>query len=286
MKQHHIRSYAKINLHLRVMSRRDDGFHDLETIFQEIDLYDDLHFQPTGHPGITLETDAGNIPVDRRNLIIRAAERLNGIQGCRITLEKRIPMGAGLGGGSSNAACTLVALNRIWQTGWNEKQLAAMALELGSDVPFFLNGGLALARGRGEQLSFLTAKPDYCGLLIYPNFAISTAWVFQNLKKNLTIKSKKTTLIDFNTFFDRPDVWQQHFSNDLEETVFAAHPELKEIRDRLTASNAFYVRMSGSGSTIFALFEDQKQAVAARSHYDRFQNFIFKPVYRIHRSLH
>ncbi len=276
-------SCAKINLHLRVLRRRKDGFHDLETIFQEIDLCDQLHFDIS--PGsISVKGDARSLPSEENNLVYKAAVLLARHKrkppGCCIYLDKKIPIGAGLGGGSSNAAATLKQLNSLWNLNLSQEDLSHMALQLGSDVPFFLRGGTALAYGRGEELSRVSCRLDYTGILVYPNFGVSTPWAYENNNFDLTKSTKNTKFIDYKDIND-PALWSTIFCNDLEPAVYERFPVLSMIQGTLLKEGAFYSRMSGSGSSIFGLFFDPMVAKSAREHFRKdFTTYIFRPVYK------
>jgi 4-diphosphocytidyl-2-C-methyl-D-erythritol kinase len=238
------RSYAKINWSLRVLGKRDDGFHDLETIFQTISLHDTLTFRESERLEVTC-SDA-SIPVDDRNLVVRAARSL-GVERVAIHIDKRIPAGGGLGGGSSNAATTLVTLAKMFSI---DTPLEPIALELGSDVPFFLLGGTAYATGRGEVLRQLPDVGAMPLLLVLPEVRVSTAEAFASLTK-----------------FSRPLGMRpfdfRDFVNDFEEPVFALHPELRDYKQRLRDAGAVWAAMSGSGSTIAGAFRSDRERDAA-----------------------
>lgn len=228
-----VRSYAKINWSLRITGRRADGFHDLETLFQTISLHDTLTFTPSD--GLSLTCSDPTIPTDETNLVMRAAEGAN----FAIHLDKRIPAGGGLGGGSSNAAATLIALG---------KPDPAIALSLGSDVPFFLVGGTAYATGRGEVL---TPMPPMAGiplLLVLPDERVLTKDAFARI----TRCSPPLGIDAYRDF--------ANFTNDFEEPVFAMLPRLRTLKQRLLDVGAVWAGMSGSGSTLVGAFAD----VAAR----------------------
>jgi len=223
------KSFGKINWSLRITGRRADGFHDLETIFQTISLHDELTFRPSDT--LSLTCDDPTIPVDESNLVMRAARAVGAT--AAIELRKRIPAGGGLGGGSSNAATTLMALG--------SGDLAPVALQLGSDVPFFLLGGTAYARGRGE---ILTPMPPLSGiplLLVLPEERVLTKEAFARITRYSAPVGMSS---DFATF-----------TNDFEEPVFALLPRLRAFKERLVASGAFFAAMSGSGSTLFGAYE-------------------------------
>ena len=244
-----LRSYAKINWSLRVTGKRADGFHDLETVFQTISLHDTLTFRESERLVVTC--DDRTIPTDERNLVVRAARAL-GVERVAIHIEKRIPSGGGLGGGSSNAATTLVALSKMFSI---DAPLERLALDLGSDVPFFLVGGTAYATGRGEVITPLPDAPSLPLLLILPRERVSTAEAFRSLKR-----FSPPLGIDAYRDFD-----MTRFTNDFEEPVFARLPQLRDRKEKLYGLGAQWAQMSGSGSAIVAAFADVSSRDAARS---------------------
>lgn len=280
-----VSAHAKINLHLRILGKRPDGFHELETIFQEITLCDDFIFRASEHSDVRLTCSRADIPVDEGNLVVRAAQALRSAtgsqQGCHIDLIKRIPAGAGLGGGSSDAATTLWALNRLWNLNLPPQRLAQLAATLGSDVPFFLTGGIALASGRGERLTTLPPSPPYTGVLVCPPVHLSTRDVYSAGNFPLTKSRKNDTFTDVKKRIHTPERWQDHFCNDLESVVFQQHPHFQRQLEQLSDAGAFYVRMSGSGSSLYGLFETEQLAQSAC---DRFsgplETHLFQPVNR------
>ena len=185
-----VKSYAKINLVLRVLGKRADHYHELYTIMQEISLCDILKFK-TGRPGVRLHTTSSNIPSDERNLIVKACSAFQKSTGAvlnfDISVEKNIPVSAGLGGGSSNAACTLVFLNEFFGNPLSDPELIRISAEIGSDVPFFITGGMALAEGRGEQITSISPLPAIDILLINNGTPVSTQHIYQKLNKGLTM---------------------------------------------------------------------------------------------------
>jgi len=267
------RSFAKINWHLEVAGRRSDGFHELRTIFQTIDLHDDLEIEiEPGRPGIRLSVEGAELPADDRNLAWRAArafldgQRLTGV-GARIRLLKRIPAGAGLGGGSSNAATVLLALERLLGRA-DPDWLASCASGLGADVPFFLLGGLALGTGRGDLLRPL-ADSQMPGreiwLAVPAGGALSTARVFQGMRAHRG-PAEGTPVLAARSGAPLPAPSPDDYRNDLEETAMALSPQVRAVYTSLQRSGARLVRMSGSGSTLFACFDDPAaaEAVAVR----------------------
>jgi 4-diphosphocytidyl-2-C-methyl-D-erythritol kinase len=256
----HVRSYAKINWALRVTGKRADGFHDLETLFQTVSLSDELTFAPAER--LTLSCSEATIPVGESNLVIRAARALGGPP-VAIHLIKRIPAGGGLGGGSSNAAATLLALDRMFFLRTSPERLRQIALALGSDVPFFLEGGTAYATGRGEKLVPLTPSPRIALLLLFPRERVSTPDAFRSLRRfSEPIGIDRYRAVVAGDFLANPDV----LANDFEEPVFARLPQLRLLKERLSSEGAAWAGMSGSGSTIVGAFrsEAERDQAAAR----------------------
>lgn len=238
-----MKSYAKINWSLRITGKRADGFHDLETVFQTISLHDELTF--TESDSLSLTCDDPTIPTDDTNLVMRAA-RLVGAPPVAIDLRKRIPAGGGLGGGSSNAATTLLALGGARPD---------LALSLGSDVPFFLVGGTAHATGRGEVLTPMASMSGIPLLLLLPEERVLTKDAFARI----TRYSSPLGIDAYSRGF-------ASFTNDFEEPVFAMLPRLRELKSRLYEAGATWASMTGSGSTIVGAFADvaSRDAAAAR----------------------
>jgi 4-diphosphocytidyl-2-C-methyl-D-erythritol kinase len=278
-------SYAKINIGLRIIRKRADGYRELETFFQQISLCDEIQFEATTDSQLRIETSDPACPRDSSNLVIRAAALLKPYArfnqaGCFIRLNKNIPIGAGLGGGSSNAALTLKTLNNLWNCNLPMTELIQLGASLGSDVAFFLYGGFALGTGRGELLTPLAHTPQYNGVLIFPGFSISTKSVYEKLNLPLTITGKMSKFSAFKGAFPTFDHWKAYFVNDLEGVVFEEHPILYKLTSRLYALGAFYAAMSGSGSTVFGLFETKEAAAQAdRSFQQNYRTFIFSPIF-------
>ncbi len=259
---------AKINLFLRVVGRRSDGYHDLETVMCCIGLYDTLQLSiGTDQSGITCSDP--QLPCDASNLAYKAALNFNTAladntdispQNVFIHLIKRIPSGAGLGGGSSDAAAVLNGLNRHFDRPFDRDKLLAMALEIGADVPFFIDGKPALARGVGEVLSPFDGLPSWGVVVVYPGFGISTAEVFKNLNFGLTKCEKPHRYFPFNKGkFDR----LRHMCNDLESVAIRQFPIIGTIKKELLNQGAIGAMMTGSGSAVFGLFADLSSAQTA-----------------------
>ena len=269
-------SFAKINLILRVLGKRRDGCHTLETVFQTVDLHDDLTFRflPSDHFHLVLNVGDSDIPPDSSNLIYRACHLFHDAYPfsgrVEVDIVKRIPLQAGLGGGSSNAATTLIALSRHFGWPLSRAKLLTLARKVGSDVPFFLYGGTALGTGRGEKIRQLLDWPGFPVLLVHSDYPCSTPVVYRAFDDaNLLTQSRDSIKIHFD---QRPESLRELVSlieNDLGQVVFALNPELDSIKKQLAETGAVTVSVTGSGSTLFALFdsaEDREKAIARFSH--------------------
>lgn len=256
-----IRSPAKVNLVLRVLRRRDDGYHDIFTVMQPISLYDEVSIEVSAGVGISVDCGHPGVPSDRTNLAYRAAElilkELRLERRVEITIKKNIPVAAGLGGGSSNAASVLTGLDRLLKAGIGEERLKELGSLIGSDVPFFILNGAARAEGRGEILKRLKLPPyDY--LLINPGFKVSTAWAYNNL--DLTKRHEDNILSYSDGFFGDLGMLKDHLVNDLEEVTSRKFPEIARLKKALLDRGAFGALMSGSGPTVFGVFGSGPEA--------------------------
>ena len=258
---------AKVNLGLHVHGKREDGFHELETIFQMVSLFDDVELELLSS-GIKLECDMPGIPTDDTNLVCKAALLLRKSyqvegKGVSIRLKKKIPFGAGLGGGSGNAAGVLMGLNRLWDLNIEREKLFTLAAELGSDVPFFLTSPCALGKGRGERLKVLESCSKFQVLLVFPGFPIATSWVYQNLRLKLTKRPNNISILRKNLSLSDITSLGSQLYNDLESVVIQKFPEVKVVKDELWAWGALGVLLSGSGSAVFGIFDDPEKAQVA-----------------------
>ena len=258
---------AKVNLGLHVHGKREDGFHELETIFQMVSLFDDVELELLSS-GIKLECDMPGIPTDDTNLVCKAALLLRKSyqvegKGVSIRLKKKIPFGAGLGGGSGNAAGVLMGLNRLWDLNIDREKLFTLAAELGSDVPFFLTSPCALGKGRGERLKVLESCSKFQVLLVFPGFPIATSWVYRNLRLKLTKRPNNISILRKNLSLSNITSLGSQLYNDLESVVIQKFPEVKVVKDELWAWGALGVLLSGSGSTVFGIFDDPEKAQIA-----------------------
>ncbi|MFO7974179.1 MAG: 4-(cytidine 5'-diphospho)-2-C-methyl-D-erythritol kinase [Candidatus Hydrogenedentota bacterium] len=254
-----IRAHAKINLYLDVLDRRSDGFHNIETIFQTVSLSDELTFTDLAF-GIELECSRPDLSTGPDNLVRKAAALLQAKTGCTrgagIYLEKNIPVAAGLAGGSVNAAAALEGLNALWELGLSHEELRAFALELGSDVPYCLEGGTRGATGRGEELFPLPSLPETWCVLVHPPVQVSTPAVYNSpdLDRNTEHPSEGRTP-SFRKALEalRKGDWQHAVFNRMEGPVFAQYPELGSLKQRLLDARCIAAAMSGSGSTLFGI---------------------------------
>jgi 4-diphosphocytidyl-2-C-methyl-D-erythritol kinase len=246
-------SPAKINLYLRITGKRTDGYHDLETLMLPLAFGDTLTFERLP-AGIELQCNDPRLPVDETNLVVRAATSL-GAPGARITLQKRTPLAAGLGGGSSNAAATLMALGK----GESPARLNELAAKLGSDINFFLAGGAAICRGRGELVEPIACKLSAAILLVNPGFGISTKWAYANWAQ-LTEKPPAISLLARALAEDDLEGVCRSLYNSLEAPSVGKFPVLELLKQTMRAGGAAGTLMSGSGATVFGLFADAKVA--------------------------
>jgi 4-diphosphocytidyl-2-C-methyl-D-erythritol kinase len=264
-------SFAKINWTLRLLGKRDDGFHELFTVFQTVSLHDTLRFDESDDLSLTCDDPA--MPTDDRNLVVKAAKTLrreHGISaGARIHLEKRIPSPGGLGGGSSNAATALFGLRKLWNIDVSDESLFRIANDLGSDVPFFLCGGTALGTGRGDVIEPADDVSASEVLIVTPDVNLSTAEVFNTLNAPaLTSQEREHILTVCRNEARSFDPLHSVLKNDLEDRVFAAYPEVRRVKETLLKLGAVKAAMSGSGGSVFAVFDNKETRQAAQKALD------------------
>ena len=257
-----IPAFAKINWSLRVGGKRADGYHEIDTVLQTISLHDSLTFSTANDNEIGFGCDDHSIPSDETNLVWRAAaalrERYSIKRGVKVRLEKRIPSEAGLGGGSSDAAATLIALAQLWKIETSANDLGRIAESLGSDVTFFLFGGRARATGRGELIEPLDDPPEQHLLIIKPNVSVSTAKAYDVLNSPaLTSSDAKPILLRSQASDDSASFDLNALHNDFETTVFQFEPEIERAKNALMKSGAKAAMLGGSGSAVFGIFENQ-----------------------------
>jgi 4-diphosphocytidyl-2-C-methyl-D-erythritol kinase len=266
-----IRAPAKINLGLRVVGKRADGYHLLDTIMVPVSLYDEIEIRryratskDQNGAAIKVSCDHPAVPQNKDNIVFRAAElmlRKNRIaQPISIHIKKRIPIGAGLGGGSSDAATTLVGLNRFFKLGCSLGALERMALSLGADVPFFIRARPARARGIGERLSPLRRVPRFWSVIVYPGFPVSTSWAYRKLGQKLTKPIVNTSI---RTSLKSLDELTRRLENDLEGVTLKRYPRIGLLKEELLHQGALRVLMTGSGSSVFGIFASKRAAAKA-----------------------
>jgi 4-diphosphocytidyl-2-C-methyl-D-erythritol kinase len=257
---------AKVNLALEVLSRRPDGYHEIATVMQTVDLSDRLWLEDA--EALEVKTSAPGVPADERNLAHRAAAALRDAagltRGARITLDKRIPVAAGLGGGSTDAAATLVGLNRLWGLRWPAERLGEIAVSLGMDVPFFLRGGAAVGTGRGERLTPLGGAA-LALVLVNPRFAVSTADMYGRVTPAMYSDGARTRDAADALESRRAGRVAASLYNGLEGAARAAYPQIGQMQAALLAAGALGAAMSGSGPTVFGVARSWEQARQIRA---------------------
>ncbi len=267
-------SPSKVNIGLQVLGKREDGFHDIHTIFQELDFYDSITFKQLPE-GITLDSNASWFPLDESNTCTIAFKILKThfpqMGGIALEVKKQIPSGAGLGGGSGNAATVIRGLNAIYSLGLSVKDMELIAYEVGADVPFFIKGGTQVGEGKGERLLPLPNVIPGFYVLILPPISISTGWAYAGLKRGLIDRQSPR---NFAGFLQKGSIPFEIFENDFERIVIPAHPEIGNIKEQLYSCGAAYASLSGSGSTVFGIFDDEAAAVAAKSNFQSHYNTV------------
>ena len=264
-----LKSRAKINLSIDVLGKRQDGYHIVEMIMQTIDLYDNLKITQIEEDSIKIKSNSQDIPLNQDNIVYKAAnilkEKFNIKKGIEISIQKNIPVAAGMAGGSSNAAAVLVGLNRIWDLGLNQLELKDIALQLGADVPFCITGGSALAQGIGEELTDIKGLNENIHILICkPNIFVSTKEVYQSLDMNeIKKRPDNQKLIDALQVNDVKYV-SENMVNVLEEVTSSKYNEINQIERIIMDNKALGSMMSGSGPTVFGLFDNKEYAIRAK----------------------
>ena len=263
MKELTFQAAAKINLYLDILGRRSDGYHEIESIVQSVRLYDKIILRLKGRE-IKIRCTHPEVPLDKQNTCYRAAEILLTVlgmrQGLEIEIQKNIPIGSGLGGGSADAAATLIGMRKLFQIDIPFSDLSKLALQSGSDVPFCLLGGTALVRGKGEKIIPLPLLKNGWFILVDPGISISTSWVYSRLQGKLTKKRLNIKLIkELIKKEGMRGVSKFPLYNKLEEVVIERFPTLRDIKAKLIEAGATGALMTGSGSTIFAVAEDEER---------------------------
>ena len=266
-----LRASAKVNLSLEVLEKRPDGYHEIATVMLAVELHDRLTLEAA--PALSLRTDDPELPTDESNLILRAARLLRDASkveaGARIELRKRIPVAAGLGGGSSDAAATLWGLNRLWKLGWPRARLMELAVHIGMDVPFFLGTGPALATGRGEQLKPLGRAGGYALVLVNPRVGLSTRQVYERIPAGWRGEATGTPRVIEALRMRGAERLAAALTNHLETVVEPILPVVGRIKAALLAAGALGAIMSGSGPTVFGLARSLDHARQIRRRVNR-----------------
>lgn len=262
-----LNAYAKVNLGLDVLRRREDGYHELRMIMQTVDLYDTLTLEKTEDQGISMTCNIEGLSCDESNLVCKAAklmfEEYNLPGGIRMHLEKRIPMAAGMAGGSTDAAAIFNGINELYDLGVSKERLCELGVKVGADVPYCIVGGTALSEGIGEVLTMLPNVPDCVVLIAKPDFDVSTKYVFENLHANsLTYHPDIDAMADAIRAGDLAGVVKV-MDNVLETVTEAKYTEITDIKNVMKGHGAMRAMMSGSGPTVFGLYENKKDAEQA-----------------------
>ncbi|MDI3534011.1 MAG: 4-diphosphocytidyl-2-C-methyl-D-erythritol kinase [Thermosediminibacterales bacterium] len=262
-----VKARAKINLSLDVLDRRNDGYHDIETVMQSLELHDTIVLKEKGK-GIELRCSDPEIPTDESNLAFKAAKSIMDLfeikQGISIEIQKNIPAAAGLGGGSADAAAVLTGLNQLWRLGLNREELSGIGKNIGADVPFCLHGGTALCRGIGEKITELPPLPKLNLILLKPFINISTAWAYNKYDEISHILTRPNTAAIIKAL-EKKDVMTlaQNLCNVLEQVVINKFPFVEDLKALLKSVGALGSLMSGSGSCVYGIFNDESTAVRA-----------------------
>ncbi len=272
-----VKAYAKINLGLDVLRKREDGYHDVCMIMQSIKLCDTITIRREEAEGIRIRTNLPYLPDNQDNLVYKAAallqQTLDIRDGLSIELEKKIPVAAGLAGGSSNAAATLLALNRLYQAGLSKSELRQLGVRLGADVPYCIMLGTALSEGIGEVLTPLPSMPSCSILLVKPDISVSTRYVYENL--NLTEDSAHPDIEAIKKALSRSDLYAltRAMDNILQSVTVKEYPIIADIKDKMKELGALTSLMSGSGPTVFGIYQNQNFARKALNYFRKHRHY-------------
>ena len=256
-----IKAYAKINIGLDVLRRRDDGYHEVRMIMQNIDIYDELEVERSDEPGIRIRSNSEELPANEGNLIYKAAKLImdeHGLTGgIDVELTKNIPIAAGLAGGSTDAAATLVAINELYALGLNDDELKKLGVRIGADVPYCITGGTVVSEGIGEILTPIRSCPECLILLAKPPISVSTAYVYTHLQLDGITHPDIDGII---SGIENDDIHAvaNKLGNVLESVTIPAHPVIDDIKDLMSDNGAFGVLMSGSGPSVFGMFDSDE----------------------------
>ncbi len=274
-----VKAPAKVNLGLRIIGRRPDGYHNIHTIFQAVSLFDILELIPTAS-GFSMEADVDWVPTDFSNICSKVysalKEKIPALLGVQVNLTKKIPAGGGLGGGSSNGAALAKGLNRMYNLRLSVPDLQTITAPVGADIPFFITGGTQLGDGIGDVLTPLRWTGQAWFLLVVPAIRINTGWAYGESKKVL---NGEREAVNFSGFFQGVNSPWELFENDFERIVIPAYPEIGTLKQRLRKAGALHSGLSGSGSTVFGIFDDETTANAAESQFkNSCQTFLTSPI--------
>tara|TARA_X000000368_G_scaffold343635_1_gene282275 strand:- start:276 stop:1115 length:840 start_codon:yes stop_codon:yes gene_type:complete len=263
-----IRSNTKVNIGLKVLNKRSDGLHNLITIFQEINFGDSIQLKKN-KSGCQIKSNVNWIPLDNSNLCFKAynvlSEKLSKDLGVIIDINKKVPVGSGIGGGSANAAATLIGLNSLYNLGLDHNKLEKIGSSIGADVPFFIRGGTQLGEKTGSKLTPITKKLDATILLVIPKVSISTEWAYRMIKNKL---KTGRSILKFADLMRSNFLSYKFFENDFEKIVIPAYPEIGSIKNRMLDSGANFASLSGSGSTVFGVYNNKAFAKKAESYFN------------------
>ena len=272
-----LKSHAKVNIGLQIRNQRPDGYHNIHTIFQELDFHDTIRLEKKDF-NCQFSSNVDWLAKDDSNLCVKAWQKMVdafGLGGVSIELEKRIPGGGGLGGGSSNAATILKGLRKLYELDVSDDELETIGIDLGADVPFFIKGKTQIGDGIGEILKPIETIINGYYLLVAPDLQIDTKWAYDEFKN---ILDRPNEIVNFLGFIRKEIIPFELFENDFEAIVVPAYPEIGQIKDSLRANGARFASLSGSGSTVFGIFDDEADATSAESHFSsRYNTFITFP---------
>ena len=272
-----LKSHAKVNIGLQIRNQRPDGYHNIHTIFQELDFHDTIKLEKRDS-SCQFSSNVDWLPKDDSNLCVKAWQKMVnafGLGGVSIELEKRIPAGGGLGGGSSNAATILKGLRKLYELDVSDDELETIGIDLGADVPFFIKGKTQIGDGVGEILKPIETIIDGSYLLVTPDLHIDTKWAYGEFKN---ILDRPNEIVNFLGFIRKEMIPFELFENDFEAIVVPAYPEIGQIKNSLRAHGARFASLSGSGSTVFGIFDEDADAKSAESHFSsRYNTFITNP---------
>ncbi len=256
-------SYSKVNIGLKVLSQRDDGYHNIYTIFQELNFGDSIDIEKRDH-GFKIIANVDWVPTNKSNICYKAyteiKKEFSEVKGIHIKIDKKIPIGSGLGGGSANAAALLKGIKKIYKLEVTERKLEEIGSEVGADVPFFIRGKTQLGEGTGDKLTQLPKAIIGTYLLVIPKISIRTEWAYSVIKNRLNNQNKNAK---FSSFINEDYSSLQIFENDFEQIVIPAYPEIGAIKSKLLNLGARFASLSGSGSTVYGVYDDEASAKEA-----------------------